>query len=211
LNFDASSAGAAVAFAWTESPLFISPTQSDSSSNIVDSESDGVLAVPAPLPTGFWTQDPSRLRGGFRYLTVSLTTDGNVTLSNVSTAITFQPGVENLRDYTGHFYAPDPQSDDVDLLTKIWYAGAYTVQTNIISATQGRQSIPSSEVGMSTQTSSACSEGSPLLGWLNNGTIGNKSPVTVDGAKRDRYVVFLFRRQRHPLTRVCFCRTIWPG
>ncbi|KAI0031995.1 Six-hairpin glycosidase [Vararia minispora EC-137] len=157
MNFDASTDGASIALAWTESPLFIDPLQSDSSSNIVgNSFSDGVLAVSAPLPTGFWTQDPTRLRGGFRFLTVSSTADGNVTLSNISVAITFQPGVENLRDYTGYFYAPDPRSADADLLTKIWAGSPFRRRK--------------------------------LARWLNNGTIGVESPVTVDGAKRDRTV-----------------------
>ena len=143
-NANGSSSTASLSLAWTESALFISPTQSDSSSRIDSNpNTDGVLAVPAPLRGGLYTQPESTLRGGFRYLTLALAGGARdaVTLANVSLAITFQPGVADLRDYAGYFYAPDPKSRDRDLLTKIWYAGAYTAQTNIISAAQGRQTI----------------------------------------------------------------------
>ncbi|VDC03801.1 unnamed protein product [Peniophora sp. CBMAI 1063] len=174
MSFSNASDDASVALAWTESPLYISPTQSDSSSNIVaDSNSDGVLTVSAPLPSGVWTQPAPTLRGGFRFLTISLAAGSSVTISNVSLEITFMPDTDDLRAYTGYFYAQDPGQADEDLLTRVWYAGAYTAQTNIIAVTQGREQLPSTEVG-----------------WLNNGTIGllDESPVTVDGAKRDRTV-----------------------
>ncbi|KAI0790170.1 Six-hairpin glycosidase-like protein [Irpex lacteus] len=56
-------------------------------------------------------------------------------------------------------------------LTIIWYAGAYTVQTNTIALHTGRQ-VPAVS--------------SP--GWLNNATVGVAGPIIVDGAKRDRAV-----------------------
>ena len=148
MSFSDASSDAAVALAWTESPLYISPTQSDSSSNIVGSgNSDGVLTIPAPLPSGAWTQPAPSLRGGFRFLTLSLAAGSSVTISNVSLEITFMPDTDDLRAYTGHFWAKDEGQTDEDLLTRVWYAGAYTAQTNIIAVTQGREQIPSTTVG----------------------------------------------------------------
>ena len=108
---------------------------------------EGVEPLLAPLSTGLWTQPASWLRGGFRFLTIASTADALVTLSNVSCFITFMPHVDNLRDYGGYFYAKDPGSADADFLTKLWYAGAYTVQTNIIAADQGRAPAPPALAG----------------------------------------------------------------
>ena len=80
---------------------------------------DGVLPLPAPLAEGLWTAPGYRLRGGFRYLTVVSTSSDPVTISNVSCALSFMPHWEDLRDYTGYFYASDPSSDDEDFLTKV--------------------------------------------------------------------------------------------
>ena len=129
--------------AFTESPMFIRPTASDDSAGSIPSEDfDGVLTIPAPLESGLWTSPRERLRGGFRFLTIALhdTTDpySSVTISNVSCAVTFSPHVEDLRDYSGYFYAKDPVFKDEDFLTKIWYAGAYTLQMNSIAADEGR-------------------------------------------------------------------------
>ena len=70
----------------------------------------------------------------------------------------------NLRDYDNYFYSSDP------LLNRIWYAGAYTVQTNTIAPSTGRVWGP------------------PAEGWNNTGTVGTGDTVLVDGAKRDRTV-----------------------
>ncbi|KAK7035063.1 hypothetical protein R3P38DRAFT_2772098 [Favolaschia claudopus] len=87
---------------------------------------------------GYWTQPEFSLWGGFRFLTVVSTGTDAVTISNVSCAISFMPHVEDLRAYSGYFYAKDPGFHDVDFLTKIWMAGAYTVQTNIVPLDTGR-------------------------------------------------------------------------
>jgi hypothetical protein len=150
--------------------MFIRPTLSDDSTFPTPSMNyDGVLAVPAPLPSGAWTQPAARLRGGFRFLTVVATANA-VTISNVSCAISFMPHVENMDDYAGYFYAKDPGYTDEDFLTKIWYAGGYTVQTNTVPLDTGRQ-IPV-----------------VASGWANNATLGVAGPIIVDGAKRDRAV-----------------------
>ncbi|KAA1466954.1 glycoside hydrolase family 78 protein [Dentipellis sp. KUC8613] len=169
LNFDNASSSSSISLSFTESPTFISPTTSDDSSYpSANTSYDGVLRVPAPLSVGHWTQPASYLRGGFRFLTIVSNSDDPVAISNVSCAISFMPHVSDLRDYAGYFYALDPTFHDKDFLTKIWYAGAYTVQTNTVPVNTGRQ---------------APFVSSP--GWANNATLGIAGPIIVDGAKRD--------------------------
>ncbi|KAJ7881488.1 glycoside hydrolase family 78 protein [Mycena olivaceomarginata] len=172
LNFDSVAPASSLALSFTESPSFIRPTASDDSSFPDASTTyDRVLPISAPLATGHWTQPAFSLRGGFRFLTIVSTVAGPVTLSNVSCAISFMPHVEDLRAYTGYFSAPDPGFHDEDFLTKIWMAGAYTVQTNTVPLNTGRQ-VPFQPVGH----------------WANNATLGIAGPIIVDGAKRDRAV-----------------------
>ncbi|KAI0724800.1 Six-hairpin glycosidase [Fomitopsis betulina] len=172
LNFDVVSEGSAISLAFTESPLFISPFLSDDSSYPSANMSyDGVLHVPAPLSKGFWTQPTAQLRGGYRFLTIASTSSSAVSISNVSCEISFMPHVEDMRDYSGYFYSTDPQFVDENFLTRLWYSGAYTVQTNTVPLDTGRQ-IPIA----------------PSPGWANNATLGVAGPIIVDGAKRDRAV-----------------------
>ncbi|GMF20849.1 unnamed protein product [Phytophthora lilii] len=91
-----------------------------------------------------------------------------VEVAGISTHFTAAPSTDDdkLRDYSGYFYSDD------DLLNRIWYAGAYTVQLCGISSSEARASPPSI-----------------TSGWANNATIENVSAnaeVFVDGAKRDR-------------------------
>jgi len=79
---------------------------------------DGALKLPTPLPVGSWTMPIEKLRGGFRYLTIVSTSSQSVKVSNVSVAINFMPHWDDLRAYTGYFYAPNQ-----DILNKAWYAG----------------------------------------------------------------------------------------
>ena len=141
-----SSENSSLSLSFTESALFISPlTSDDSVSSTASQDYDGVLPIPAPLNTGLWTSPKERSRGGFRFLTIVSNDDSTVTISNVSCSITFSPHIEDLRDYSGYFYAKDPVFHDEDFLTKIWYAGAYTLQTNVLAADEGRwaPSVPS--------------------------------------------------------------------
>ena len=55
-------------------------------------------------------------------------------------------------------------------LNRIWYAGAYTVQTNTIDPAQGR-TWPA-----------------PDALWSNTGLVGTGASILTDGAKRDRTV-----------------------
>lgn len=105
------------------------------------------------------------LRGGFRYLSVFTTTNStiDVKITAVSLEIAYQPTWSDLRAYGGYFYSND------DLINRIWYAGAYTLQTNAVPPDTGREY--------------------PLLtyGWKNDAFLGtNGSSIFVDGSKRDR-------------------------
>ena len=140
LDFSNTTDSSTISLSFTESPVFIRPDFSDDSTYPAANLSyDGVQPVPAPLSNGTWTQDARWLRGGFRFLTLVSNSDEAVTISNVSCAISFMPHVDNMRDYAGYFYSSDPGSDDTNFLTKLWYAGAYTVQTNTVPLDTGRQ------------------------------------------------------------------------
>ncbi|KAI0075162.1 glycoside hydrolase family 78 protein [Panus rudis PR-1116 ss-1] len=170
LHLDEVTAKSAFALSFTESALFISAqTSDDSASSAVNMSYDGALHAHTPLQRGLWAQPRSTQRGGFRFLTIVSKSEAPITFSNLSCALTFMPHVEDLRAYSGYFFAKDPSHHDAYFLTKIWYAGAYTVQLDTISAFEGRQGVPSP-------------------GWANNATIGVASPVLVDGAKRDRTI-----------------------
>ena len=129
MNFDEVASTSAVALSFTESPLYINPlTSDDSADQSANMSYDGVLEVHAPIDVGLYTMPSVHLRGGFRYLTVVSTSDGSVTISNISCAITFMPHVENLRNYTGYFYATDPSYIDQDFLTKVLHIAHESVR-----------------------------------------------------------------------------------
>ncbi|MFC1418051.1 alpha-L-rhamnosidase-related protein [Streptacidiphilus cavernicola] len=161
LHFGAgNTAGQQLGLAFSESSQYIGP---DSDSSNGGGGSDGAIYADVAPGTG-WTVPQASLRGGFRYLTLFSRTGGPISLDHVSLDITFAPTTANLRDYDNYFYSSDP------LLNRIWYAGAYTVQTNTIAPTTGRVWGP------------------PAGGWDNSGTVGTGDTVLVDGAKRDRTV-----------------------
>ncbi|KAL7267753.1 hypothetical protein RUND412_009644 [Rhizina undulata] len=84
------------------------------------------------------------------------------------------PSVENPRRYTGYFYSND------NLLNRIWYAGAYTLQLTTVPPSQGGTLIDfNKHVDGNT---------APTGSWYSNYTISNGTSVTTDGAKRDRMV-----------------------
>ncbi|KAJ7055763.1 glycoside hydrolase family 78 protein [Mycena amicta] len=173
LNIDAATPSSQFSLSFTESAEFISPLSSDDSCFVTASQnSDGVQSFRAPLSTGLLTQTFGQQRGGFRFLTIVSNDASPLTISNISLEITFMPHWDDLRAYPGYFFAPDPGFHDVNFLTKLWYAGAYTVQTNTIDAHQARQQ--------------PCPSGG---GWANNASGGPvEGPILVDGAKRDRNI-----------------------
>jgi hypothetical protein len=120
MKIEQTSSSAGLALSFTESPMFISPlTSDDSASPSPNMSYDGVLRLETPLQRGLWMQPSDSLRGGYRYLTIVSTTAGSVTISNVTCTISFMLHVENLRDYSGYFYASDPDFHDKDFLTKV--------------------------------------------------------------------------------------------
>ncbi|KAL2833477.1 Six-hairpin glycosidase-like protein [Aspergillus pseudoustus] len=113
-----------------------------------------------------YTMPLAKLRGGFRYLTLFLDSpdsDSAVTLKNIIVEISFQPTWSNLRAYQGYFDSSDK------LLNKIWYAGAWTLQSNSIAGNSGMRT-PRGD------------------GWDNIEKISDGYTVLVDGAKRDRLI-----------------------
>ena len=128
---------------------------------------DGALYVEiSGAKNGTYVMPDKVMRGGFRYLTLFLITNATTTVSvsDIQLEISFQPTWSNLRAYQGYFHSDD------ELLNRIWYAGAYTLQTNSVPVDTGRWV--------------------PMLanGWANNGTLGPGDTIIVDGAKRDRAV-----------------------
>lgn len=164
LEYSATGAGA-VGLAFTESKNWIGEW-SDSSNGGFKAPDGAIYANFTSAGSYTYTMPDLRLRGGFRYLTLFLITNGTTTVSikDIKLAIGFQPTWSNLRAYQGYFHSND------DTLNKIWYSGAYTLQTNSVPINTGRQ-VPF-VVG----------------GWANNGTLGPGDTIIVDGAKRDRAV-----------------------
>ncbi len=161
LAFHATSdAGQQVGLAFSESSLYTG-TSSDASNG--GSGADGALTAAAPAQ-GSYTMPAASLRGGFRYLTIFMRSSGWVDLSGATLQYSPAPDLSNPSAYPNYFYSDD------DLLNRIWYAGAYTVQTNTIAPNQGRVWGP------------------PASGWNNGATVGVGTSVLVDGAKRDRTV-----------------------
>ncbi|WP_204010875.1 alpha-L-rhamnosidase-related protein, partial [Virgisporangium aurantiacum] len=162
LNFGAASdGGQQVGLAFTESSLYVGNDSDISATH--EGRGDGALTAAAPA-NGSYTMPVQYLRGGFRYLTVFLRTGGWVDLTGVSLNFTAAPGKANPADYANYFYSND------NLLNRIWYAGAYTVQLSTIATNQGR-AWPA-----------------PSTLWNNAAVIGVGTAVVSDAAKRDRNV-----------------------
>lgn len=125
---------------------------------------DGTLSTGVLTSNSKYEPLPSHLRGGFRYLRVFLEQGTSVEIQSVTTTIPAAPNMEDPSDYKGHFYSSD------DLLNRIWYGCAYTVQLCSIPPAQGRQWPP------------------PPSGWNNSASCGSGDVVLVDGAKRDRMI-----------------------
>src|ERR1700722_19187108 len=160
LQFGAVSDSAQSVFlAFSESILYTGP-QSDLPSG---RPADGSLSAPAAA-NGTYSVPPKYLRGGFRYLTIGLQTSGSVELSGVTLYFTPAPTLSDLRAYSGSFRSND------DLINRVWYAGAYTMQMDTIDPRQGRVWPAPSSL------------------WLNNELGGSGATILVDGAKRDRAV-----------------------
>ena len=156
----ASDANQSIGLAFTESSEFIGDSSDLSNGG---SGADGALYA-SVAANGTYTMPTDKLRGGFRYLTLFLNSSGYADIDGVSLDFTAAPAESDPAAYPDYFCSNDTE------LNQIWYAGAYTVQLDTISPTQGRV-WPA-----------------PSSGWENDGTVGVGSEVLVDGAKRDRSV-----------------------
>ncbi len=157
---NASDAQQSLALAFSESSLYTGMKSDHSDSGLGD---DGYLSA-GVVAHGGYVVPTEKMRGGFRYLTIGLLTNGSVDITGVSLQFTAAPTQLDLRAYKGSFDSSD------ETLNRIWYAGAYTVQMDTIDPTQGGVYPP------------------PYSGWLLNGVVGSGNTVLVDGAKRDRFV-----------------------
>lgn len=168
VDYTVASAGApndGLGLAFSEAKDYIGP-RSDSSNGIFTAPEGALYANVSSTGERSYTMPLERLRGGFRYMTVFLTTpQASVEIHNVSLELAFQPTWPNLRAYQGYFHCND------DLLNKIWYSGAYTLQANSVPPTTGR-AWPAPQDGS----------------WVNTALIGPGETILVDGAKRDRTV-----------------------
>lgn len=153
--------------AFAESPSFVGPISDDTGATpgmdwdqamevVLDDSTDGSVLYRTP---------PERFRGGFRFLTFNALED--VAVSNITCEIGFAPNMPDLQGGPGYFHTPDKGSE---IVNRMWYAGAYTIQTNIAPADTGRW-LPQVRPG-----------------WAYNNTLSVASPALVDGAKRDRAV-----------------------
>jgi hypothetical protein len=157
----ASDASQSVGIAFSESSLYAGPSSDQSNGS---GTADGAIAVPV-AGASVYTVPAALLRGGFRYLTIALTSAGSVSFNQVSLAFSPDPNRAIPSQYPNYFYSNDP------ILNKAWYAGAYTFQTNLALNGQGRAWPPVS------------------TNWNNANTIGESGTVVLtDGAKRDRTV-----------------------
>jgi hypothetical protein len=164
LNFTtASSNNESVGLAFSESSDFVG-TNSDSSNGGPINTDGAIYASVMTTEPSSYTMPTKKVRGGFRYLTIFMNSNGSVGLGGISVAFSAVPLMAHPNAYPNYFYCND------DLINKIWYAGAYTVQTDIIVPTQGRVWGP------------------PTSGWDNGATISGGASVLTDGAKRDRAV-----------------------
>ncbi|HEX8008744.1 MAG TPA: alpha-L-rhamnosidase C-terminal domain-containing protein [Trebonia sp.] len=130
-----------------------------------DSDSHTLPLAGATLPAT--VTDPT-LRGGFRYLTLFLSSPGYVDIGAVSLHYTAAPLQPDPAAYKGWFLSSDNE------LNKIWYAGAYTVQVDT-GMSDTAKSWPYS-TGEADQYNSQIPNADP------------NQEVIFDGGKRDRDV-----------------------
>lgn len=159
--------GAAIGLAFTEAKDWIG--EWSDSSNGAFKGPDGALyhEIQNAGRKAKYVMPDRDLRGGFRYMTVFLVTNDSSTsvhIDDITLEIAFQPTWPNLRAYRGYFHSDD------ELLNRIWYSGAYTLQTNAVPVNTGRR-VPFETTG-----------------WANDGILGPGQTIIVDGAKRDRAV-----------------------
>ncbi|KAG9755462.1 bacterial alpha-L-rhamnosidase domain-containing protein, partial [Aureobasidium melanogenum] len=162
-----------IAITYSESSQWISGIACDATQ---DSGMDEALWFYPPGP-GVVSVDRQHERGGFRYLSLIHNTTGDIEITQVTVEFTPSPTTEDLRNYTGFFHSDD------ELLNRIWYAGAYTIQMVAIDPRHGDALIHSDQINSSVPGDTVAP-----WSWYANTTIANSSVVLVDGAKRDRLI-----------------------
>ncbi|KYG49407.1 glycoside hydrolase family 78 protein [Acidomyces richmondensis BFW] len=168
-NIDTNTTDAySVSLAFCESPEFVRPI-SDDTGAVTTENYDLAMNVTFNQTGEQWYITPTDwFRGGFRFLTINALAPKPIKIWNISCEIGFAPGTQDLRDYNGYFHTED---QEYELLNRMWYAGAYTVQTNIAPQNTGRF-LPQVRPG-----------------WDYNATLGiGPGPFLLDGAKRDRAI-----------------------
>ncbi|RAH64987.1 putative alpha-L-rhamnosidase A [Aspergillus aculeatinus CBS 121060] len=168
-----SSRAAQLGVTFTESSLWISSEACDATS---DAGLDSPLWFSVGYGPGTYGADKKHLRGAFRYLTLVNNSTATISLDGLSINYTAAP-TQDLRGYKGYFHSSD------ELINRIWYAGAYTLQLCTIDPTTGDSLIWLGVISSSDNITLPQTDS-----WWNNYTITNGSTTLVDGAKRDRLV-----------------------
>jgi hypothetical protein len=139
LSFSSSGSGKP-GLAFTEAKNYVGEESDSSNGNF--SGPDGALYTELRTRMTAYTMPENKLRGDFRYRTLFLLTNttASATPEDVGVFLDFQPTWPNLQAYQGYFHSSD------DLLNRIWYAGACTLQSNAIPANTGRH-VPFVGVG----------------------------------------------------------------
>lgn len=156
-----------VGLAFSESSLYTG-RNSDASSGATSAgmftasaqSTDGALDIPVSGIVNY-TMPSDKVRLGFRYLSVFLSTAGQVTFDRIRLDFSAAPTMRVPNRYVGSFASND------QLLNQIWCAGAYTVQLNTLNPRQGRKWPP------------------VATGWENDAVIAKGQTVLAAGAKRD--------------------------
>ncbi|KAM0285126.1 hypothetical protein ACHAQH_001554 [Verticillium albo-atrum] len=97
-----------------------------------------------------------------------------VSIRNLWVNCTAFPSQVSGRACSGYFFSSS------DLLNRIWYAGAYTLQLSTTDPAEGSSMIDYNRLVDHNK--------SPTGSWYSNFTIANGTTVITDGAKRDRIV-----------------------
>ncbi|PWY86944.1 bacterial alpha-L-rhamnosidase domain protein [Aspergillus heteromorphus CBS 117.55] len=173
LDVASAPASAFIGVTFTESHLWISNEACDATS---DAGLDSPLWFHVGRGSGLYTAGKKHTRGAFRYLTVVSNTTSTVSINSIRVYYTAAP-TQDLRAYKGYFHSND------ELINRIWYAGAYTLQLCSIDPSTG-DSLEWLGILDSTDNITLPRTDS----WWLNYTITNGSSTLVDGAKRDRLV-----------------------
>ncbi|KAK6338861.1 hypothetical protein TWF696_009668 [Orbilia brochopaga] len=164
-----------LSFGFTESPDFIGRFSDATTNQLHD------LPLKQDIKAGSSTFDKIYVRGAFKYMTIWI--DGNATYNGATPSFVLtdlfvpyaaMPHFKNPQAYTGYFYSSD------NLLNRIWYAGAYTLQLTTINPLEGGSLVDFNK--RVDHNNFGPGE------WASNFTVSNGSSVTTDGAKRDRMV-----------------------